>query len=302
MTRLVDGKEVRMVPIERISVLNSRERDPVVFAEIVESIRTVGLKKPVTVTTTATPDGAEFFQLVCGEGRLKALAQLGETQVPVIVVEASEEDAYIMGLAENLARRRYRPLELLTGIRLLHAKGYSVGDISRKTNLSTEYVKDLVLLIVHGEDRMMSAVESGLLPIRAAIEIVLAGDDDASLQVTMHQAYESGALRGRQLLEVRKLLKKRALHGKTMTRRGSNTRPPVTATSLVRTYQQEVERQKMVVRKGTLVQERLMIVTSALRKLLSDENFVTLLRAEGLETLPKYLAEKIGGIAIGSRR
>ena len=30
-----------------------------------------------------------------------------------------------------------------------------------------------------------------------------------------------------------------------------------------------------------------------LKKLFADENFVTLLRAEGLDTLPKYLAERI---------
>jgi ParB family chromosome partitioning protein len=34
-------------------------------------------------------------------------------------------------------------------------------------------------------------------------------------------------------------------------------------------------------------------VTEALRTLLSDDNFRNLLRAEGLETLPRKLAERI---------
>lgn len=40
-------------------------------------------------------------------------------------------------------------------------------------------------------------------------------------------------------------------------------------------------------------------VSGALRELLVDENFVNLLRAEKLETLPKYLAERVwpGGVA-----
>ncbi len=302
MSRLVDGKEVRIVPIDRITVLNPRERNPEVFAEIVQSIKAVGLKKPITVTSVAGADGAERFHLVCGEGRVKALVQLGETQIPAIVIDVGEEDAYIMSLAENLARRRYRPLELLTGIRLLHAKGYSVAEICRKTGLSREYVKDLVLLVNRGEERMMSAVESGTLPMRIAMAIVNAGDDDAALQATMHEAYESGALRGRQLLEVRRLLKRRALLGRSCGQSGSRQRSTVTTTSLVRTYQQEVERQKLMVRKGTLVQERMLIVVSAMRKLLSDDNFLTLLRAEGLDTMPKYLAEKIGASASGARK
>ena len=34
-------------------------------------------------------------------------------------------------------------------------------------------------------------------------------------------------------------------------------------------------------------------MTEAVRKLLADENFVTLLRAEGLDTLPRNLAARI---------
>jgi ParB family transcriptional regulator, chromosome partitioning protein len=41
------------------------------------------------------------------------------------------------------------------------------------------------------------------------------------------------------------------------------------------------------------VQARLVFVTEAMRKLLADDNFVTLLRAEALETLPKNLAMRI---------
>ena len=32
------------------------------------------------------------------------------------------------------------------------------------------------------------------------------------------------------------------------------------------------------------------------KKLFADEHFVTLLRAEGLDTLPKYLAERIDNL------
>lgn len=292
MSKLVDGKSVRIIPISRILVLNTRDRSPEVFAEIVESIRAVGLKKPITVTSQVANDGAESFKLVCGEGRMKALQELGESQVPAIVIDATDEDAYVMSLVENLARRRYRPMELLTGIRLLHAKGYNKSEIGRKTGLSHEYVRDILTLANKGEERLLTAVETGTLSLRVACEIVEAGDNDTALQATLHEMYESGLLRGGQLLEVRKLLKRRALLGRSCSTSGTKVRPPITARSLVRTYQQEVERQRLFVRKGVFVQERLLVVISAVRQLLADENFVTLLRAEGLDTLPKYLAEK----------
>ena len=43
-------ESVTLVPIDRIEVLNSRDRNMKVFEEIVENIRTIGLKKPITVT------------------------------------------------------------------------------------------------------------------------------------------------------------------------------------------------------------------------------------------------------------
>ena len=67
----------------------------------------------------------------------------------------------------------------------------------------------------------------------------------------------------------------------------------VTTSSLVRTYQKEVERQKSMVRKATFAQQRLIFAVTALQQLFLDENFVNLLRAEGLDTLPKYLAERV---------
>ena len=302
MKREAESRDVRIIPIDRILVRNPRERDPLVFAEIVQSIRAVGLKKPITVTANVGKDGIESFRLVCGEGRIKALQQLGETQIPALVVEATEEDAYIMSLVENLARRRYRPMELLMGVRLLHAKGFSGAEICRKTGLSREYVSDLLMLINHGEERLIAAVEKGVLSMHVAFEIVEAGEDNKSLQETLHQAYESGALRGKQLLEVRKVLKRRAQLGKALGKRGSDVRPHLTPQSLVRTYQQEVERQRQLVRKGDLVQERLLIVISALRRLFADENFMTLLRAEGLTTLPKCLAERMAVGNAGAKK
>jgi len=41
-------------------------------------------------------------------------------------------------------------------------------------------------------------------------------------------------------------------------------------------------------------QSRLLFVVNALRRLFADDHFVTLLRAEGLLTLPRPLAERLG--------
>ena len=136
-------ESVSLVPIDRIGVLNSRDRNMKVFEEIVENIRSIGLKKPITVTEREGADGAPAYLLVCGEGRLNAFRLLGESHIPALVVNVTDEDAFIMSLAENIARRGYRPLEILADIEVLRKRGYSAEIIIQKTSLSPKYVKDM---------------------------------------------------------------------------------------------------------------------------------------------------------------
>mgnify|MGYP001026567054 FL=1 len=293
MTEPLSLPELRMIPMDRIEILNPRERNQRKFSAIVENIGAVGLKKPVTVTPRPGEDGAERYVLVCGEGRFKAFQQLGEKRIPALVVMVSDEDAFVMSLAENVARRRHQPLELLRGITLLRDKGHSVQDIARKTNLHESYVRHILELVDKGEERLLVAVERGKMPITVAILIVGAGNDDKAVQMAMQEAYESGELRGPQLMYAKKLVERRQFLGRSIAR--STPRKPVdiTSSSLVRAYKTEVERQRIMIRKSSLVQQRLFFVYGALRKMLGDENLVNILRLEGLDTLPKCLAERV---------
>ena len=49
----------------------------------------------------------------------------------------------------------------------------------------------------------------------------------------------------------------------------------------------------MVIQKSKLCETRLLFVVSALRQLFKDEQFVELLKSEGLDTLPAYLNEQV---------
>jgi ParB family chromosome partitioning protein len=286
--------KIQLIPVDRIDVLNPRERNDRVFEEIVGNIKSIGLKKPITVTPRTGPDGEKHYLLVCGEGRLKAFKSLGEPKIPALVIEASDEDAFIMSLAENIARRQNRPLELLAGVEALRDKGYDKKVIAAKTGLTVEYVNGILTLLQHGEERLLVAVQKGRIPLNAALAIVGAGDDDKAVQAALHDAYETGKLRGKNLLAARRVIERRQTLGRSVARGTPRKRSDVTTSSLVRTYQREVERQRMMVRKAEFSQQRLLFVVGALRQLLADENFTTLLRAESLNTLPKYLADRIG--------
>ena len=281
---------VTMVPIERVEVLNSRDRNMKVFEEIVENIRTIGLKKPITVTERDGADGKPAFLLVCGEGRLNAFRLLGETHIPALVVSVSDEDAFIMSLAENIARRGNRPLEILADIELLLARKYTIDDIIQNTGLSQKYVRDIVFLLEKGEERLIEAVQHGTIPLTTALEIARAKNDDDDLGDMLEEAYKTGQLKGHQITDAKRLIEKRREKGPK-----SATRPklPNSAHSLVKTYQKEVARQHKMVLKAEHAQQQLLLVVQGLKSLFADENFVTLLRAEGLDSLPKYLADRV---------
>ena len=292
MTREHPPGELQMVPIDRIRVLNPRDRNSQVFEEIVDNIKALGLKKPVTVTPRTDASGP-YFLLICGEGRLKAFKALKQSESPAMVVHVGDEDAFIMSLAENFARRQGRPLELLAGIDQLKRQGYDRREIARKTGLSHDYIHGILQLLENGEERLLVAVERGQIPLNAALSIVGAGSNDKDIQAALQDAYESGNLRGNQLLHARRIIERRRTLGRSVARSSPRKETNVTSASLIRTYQQEVDRQRLMVRKAELVQQRLLFVTEALRQLLTDENFTNLLRAEGLDTLPKYLNDRV---------
>lgn len=200
----MNNPQLRIIPIDRIEILNPRDRNNLIFEDIVGNIKKIGLKKPIVVTPRSGPDGTERFLLVCGEGRLKAFTSLGESTIPALVVDVSDEDALIMSLAENIARRQHRPLELLAGIRQLSAQGYSSKEIAEKTGLTQWYVRGILNLLSHGEERLLVAVEQGRVPLNTALDIVGAGDSDEAVQEALQTAYESGKLRGRQLIDARR--------------------------------------------------------------------------------------------------
>ncbi|MCL9845847.1 ParB/RepB/Spo0J family partition protein [Ralstonia solanacearum] len=293
MTRQHPTSELRMIPVDAIEVLNPRDRNTQRFEDIVRNIQTIGLKKPITVTPRPGRDGVEHYLLICGEGRLKAFKMLGEKDIPAMVVQASDEDAFVMSLAENIARRKCRPLELLAGVSRLQEQGYDKKAIAEKTGLSLEYVNGILHLLNSGEERLLVAVESGRIPLTAALAIAGAGNDDKAVQAALQEAYETGQLRGNQLLQARRVIERRQSLGRSVARNAPRKAPDVTTSSLVRNYQKEVERQKLLVRKAESAQQRLLFIVEALRELVSNENFTTLLRAEHLDTLPKYLADRI---------
>lgn len=135
---------IKMIPIDRINIANPRVRSQKVFLDIAENITKVGLKRPITVTPSKSTSAGKDFDLVCGQGRIEAFQACGQTHIPAIVIDTTEEEALIMSLVENLARRQHRAIDLLHGIEVLQQKGYDAKAIAKKIGVSDGYAKAIL--------------------------------------------------------------------------------------------------------------------------------------------------------------
>ncbi|WP_249276115.1 ParB/RepB/Spo0J family partition protein [Rhodobacter sp. JA431] len=296
MSDLETHAEVQIIPIAAITVENPRERSEKTFRALVDSIDKVGLKKPITVARDDTASD-EAYRLVCGQGRMEAYVALGETHIPAIVVDANEVERLLRSVIENIARRQQRPLELLQDIAILRDRGYSDQDIAEKSGLSLSYVHEIGELIANGEERLLIAVETGQMPLSVALYISRAEEKD--VQKALEAAYVSGELRGKKLLEARRLVELRQRHGKKKGRTGSNQpRARMTSAALVRAYRIEAARQQDMIRRAQSTRGNLLFLDAAFQSLFQDENFLTLLRAEGLDTFPGIIVDGLKDAAI----
>ena len=83
--------------------------DPEALAELVASIREVGVLQPIVVRPI--PGNSEQFELIMGERRLRASKEVGLESIPVIIKDTADENMLRDALLENLHRAELNPLE-----------------------------------------------------------------------------------------------------------------------------------------------------------------------------------------------
>ena len=97
-------------------------------------------------------------------------------------------------------------------------------------------------LLERGEERLVSAVETGLLPLNLAIDISKTGAEGG--QRALMDAYTQKKLRGKKLAAVRRLIQQRDARGPHLHRnrygRSDGTKRPLTSDALVRAYRSPI--------------------------------------------------------------
>ncbi|CUR62340.1 chromosome-partitioning protein parB [metagenome] len=114
------------------------------LAELVHSIREVGLLQPVVVRK----DGEDSYELIMGERRWRASQEAGRDTIPAIVRETDDTDMLRDALLENLHRSQLNPLEEAAAYgQLLEDFGCTHEELAQRIGRSRPQISNTLRLL-----------------------------------------------------------------------------------------------------------------------------------------------------------
>jgi ParB family transcriptional regulator, chromosome partitioning protein len=212
----IEGARFAEIPLDQI-VANPRQPRHVFdedhMAELVHSIKEVGLLQPVVVREVAK----DRYELIMGERRWRASGTAGLQTIGAIVRETSDEDLLRDALLENLHRSQLNPLEEASAYQqLLDDFGCTHEELAERIGRSRPQISNTLRLLKltptvqrrvaagvlsagHAralvsvanpeiQDRLATRVVAEGLSVRALEEIVTVGPDATKKQAARQSA------------------------------------------------------------------------------------------------------------------
>jgi ParB family transcriptional regulator, chromosome partitioning protein len=111
--------------------------------ELMSSIKENGFLQPILVRKAS--DG---FEVIAGERRLKAARKLGLEKVPVVVREATDKEALVLAIVENVQREELNPVEKAESYRrLIDEFQYSQEEVAQSVGKDRATVANLLRVL-----------------------------------------------------------------------------------------------------------------------------------------------------------
>ncbi|WP_068400023.1 ParB/RepB/Spo0J family partition protein [Kribbia dieselivorans] len=179
----VPGATFAEVPLTAIRPNPRQPRtvfDPDELAELVHSIREIGVLQPVVVRPVPQ-DGDVHYELIMGERRWRASAEAGRETIPAIIKETEDDHLLRDALLENLHRTQLNPLEEAAAYQqLLDDFGITQEELATRIGRSRPQVSN-TLRLLKLPPLVARRVAAGVLSAGHA-RALLALDDGASME------------------------------------------------------------------------------------------------------------------------
>jgi ParB family chromosome partitioning protein len=201
-TARVAGGGLRMLDIESIHPSTRQPRkqfDDAKLDELAETIRNQGIIQPLVVRSRDKGG----FELVAGERRWRAAQRAGLHQVPAVVRETSEAQAFELALVENLQREDLNPIEEAEAFQYMVAEhGHTQESLASRVGKDRSTVAN-ALRLLKLPPAVRAMVREGRLNMGHA-RALLGLESDQSIERLARQA----ASRGLSVRQVESLVKR----------------------------------------------------------------------------------------------
>jgi ParB family chromosome partitioning protein len=149
--------------------------EPEAFAELVHSIKELGVLQPIVVRSI--PGEAGKYELIMGERRLRASKEAGLTKIPAVIRETADENMLRDALLENLHRSDLNPLEEASAYQqLLDDFGITQEELADRIGRSRPKITNTLRLLKLPAE-VQKKVAAGVLSAGHARAILGAADD-----------------------------------------------------------------------------------------------------------------------------
>jgi ParB family chromosome partitioning protein len=196
----VEGASFAELPVGVIRPNAAQPRqvfDEEAMAELVDSIREVGLLQPIVVRPSGvTTEGEELYELVMGERRWRAAQLAGLTTIPAIVRDTDDTAMLRDALLENLHRSQLNPLEEASAYQqLLDDFGCTHDELATRIGRSRPQISNTIRLL-----RLSPAVQrkvaAGVLSAGHARSLLSVEDADLQDRLAQRVIAEGISVRG----------------------------------------------------------------------------------------------------------
>ena len=136
-----------------------KDFDSEALGELADSIASQGILQPLLVR----PIAGDGYRIVAGERRWRAARLAGLNEVPVVIREMSDEEAYAAMLVENLQRENLNPIEEARGYqKLIDTVGATQEQIAAKLGKSRPAVANALRLLTLPDEITAMVLGGGL--------------------------------------------------------------------------------------------------------------------------------------------
>jgi len=168
-------KEISLREIRKNPFQPRKDFSPRALKELQDSLRSSGLLQPITVRRTR--EGREQYELVAGERRLRAAAELGWATISAVVKETDDRDLLALALVENLQRSDLNPIEEAEGYsQLLTEFGHTQQTIASMVARDRSTVANM-LRILQLPAKVRQMIRDGLLSTGQARPLLALPDE-----------------------------------------------------------------------------------------------------------------------------